>query len=275
MDAERETSECPLCKAQVATDVSFEGDAKFTHFRCPRCGEFGADKHCVLALRGPEPYPDLSGVAREMGERGVELRLTYTNLGEARKLARTTIDGKARRLLHAIAKRSQHPGRTIELNPGTDYPLAFGRDDDELMFFLDFLAELGWLGTDAESGTVACKLTPRGWIEVESDRSANVDSGKAFVAMWFASEMDDAYRLGIKPAIEDDAGFRAIRVDAVEHTGKIDDRIIAEIKESRFLVADFTGHRGGVYFEAGLAMGQGLPVIWLCRADQINATHFD
>ena len=67
MNAEPETSECPLCKGQVAIIVSFEGDTKFTHFRCPRCGEFGADKHCALALRD-EPQPGLSGIAREMSE---------------------------------------------------------------------------------------------------------------------------------------------------------------------------------------------------------------
>ncbi len=139
---------------------------------------------------------------------------------------------------------------------------------------LQRLERLFWLEMEADSGGITYKLTPPGWIEVESDRSANVESDKAFVAMWFNPEMGDAYRLGIKPAIEDDAGYRAIRVDAVGHTGKIDDRIIAEIRESRFLVADFTGHQS-VYFEVGLAMGRRLPVIWLCREDHFNATHFD
>ncbi len=37
----------------------------------------------------------------------------------------------------------------------------------------------------------------------------------------------------------------------------------------RFMIADFTGHRGGVYFEAGFAHGLGIPVIWTCREDQL------
>ena len=60
-----------------------------------------------------------------------------------------------------------------------------------------------------------------------------------------------------------------------EHTNKIDDEIISEIKRSTFLIADFTGHRGGVYFEAGIAMGLGVPVIWTCRKDDIANLHFD
>jgi nucleoside 2-deoxyribosyltransferase len=60
-----------------------------------------------------------------------------------------------------------------------------------------------------------------------------------------------------------------------EHADKIDDEIIAEIRRSAFLIADFTGHRGGVYFEAGYAMGCGLPVIWTCQKDDIEKLHFD
>jgi nucleoside 2-deoxyribosyltransferase len=64
-------------------------------------------------------------------------------------------------------------------------------------------------------------------------------------------------------------------VDRVEHIGKIDDEIIAQIRRSRFVVADFTGHRAGVYFEAGFALGLNLPVIWSCRRDHIDELHFD
>ncbi|HKM53308.1 MAG TPA: hypothetical protein VJY33_07830 [Isosphaeraceae bacterium] len=275
-DDKSELGECPLCKTQVPVQEFFpEGDGRFTSFHCERCGDFCADKQCILALRGSEPQPDLSGLAREMTEQGERLRLTYTNMDEARKLAPSTIAEKTRRLLHSIATKSEFPGRTIELVPQRDYPLVFGRNDDELIFFLEHLEELGWLKREAETGSTSCMITAVGWTEIETHKAANIESDKAFVAMSFDPSMIDAYEQGIKPAIEVEAGFRSIRVDAVEHTGKIDDRIIAEIKESRFLIADFTGHRGGVYFEAGFAMGMGLPVIWACREDEFNKVHFD
>ena len=56
---------------------------------------------------------------------------------------------------------------------------------------------------------------------------------------------------------------------------KIDDAIIAEIRRSRFVVADFTGLRGGVYYEAGFAEGLGIPVFYSCHADDIDKLHFD
>ncbi len=53
------------------------------------------------------------------------------------------------------------------------------------------------------------------------------------------------------------------------------DAIIAEIRKSLFMVADFTENRGGVYFEAGYAQGLGIPVIWTCRHDHKDRLHFD
>ena len=70
-----------------------------------------------------------------------------------------------------------------------------------------------------------------------------------------------------------------MRIDRKEHVNKIDDEIIAEIRRSRFLVADFTqgedGARGGVYYEAGFAHGLGLQVIFTCREDAVETLHFD
>ena len=96
--------------------------------------------------------------------------------------------------------------------------------------------------------------------------------------MWFDESMLEAWEEGIKPAIKD-SGYEPFRIDEPKDVIKIDDRIIAEIKRSRFLVADFTngrdGARGSVYYEAGFAHGLGMPVIFTCRKDLINETHFD
>ena len=64
-------------------------------------------------------------------------------------------------------------------------------------------------------------------------------------------------------------------MDLKEHNEKICDAIIAEIRKSKFVVTDFTGHRGGVYFEAGYALGLGLPVIWTCSKDDLDGSNFD
>lgn len=130
------------------------------------------------------------------------------------------------------------------------------------------------------------RLGPRGYTRMEELRSTAVNSNQGFVAMWFGDEVSEAYAQGIEPALAD-AGYRAMRIDRKEHNNKIDDEILAEIRRSRFVVADFTCGlaetpsgavaiaRGGVYYEAGFAQGLGIPVIWCVRADQVGLVHFD
>lgn len=132
----------------------------------------------------------------------------------------------------------------------------------------------------------ALSLTFEGFSRLDEVNSKSSSSLQAFVAMWFGEEVARAYNEGMEPAIKD-AGYKPMRIDQKEHNNKIDDEIIAEIRRSRFLVADFTcglvdsGEtptaipRGGVYYEAGFAQGLGIPVIWCCREDHINHVHFD
>jgi len=75
--------------------------------------------------------------------------------------------------------------------------------------------------------------------------------------------------------LEKETGFKMVRIDKKQFNEKICDKILGEIRNSRFIIADVTGHRQGVYFEAGFAMGLGLPVIWCCRKNQIEQSHFD
>jgi nucleoside 2-deoxyribosyltransferase/DNA-directed RNA polymerase subunit RPC12/RpoP len=112
-------------------------------------------------------------------------------------------------------------------------------------------------------------LTFKGWKAVDTLKKKQPDSKQGFVAMWFDPQMHSTYDTAIEPAIIR-AGFNPYIVRKVESNDKIDDLIIAEIQRSRFLIADLTGHRGGVYFEAGYALGRGIPVIWTCRKN-----HFD
>ncbi len=87
------------------------------------------------------------------------------------------------------------------------------------------------------------------------------------------AELEAAWREGFRPALED-TGYLPIRIDQQHFNEKIDDRIIAEIRKSGLLVADFTGNRGGVYFEAGFAKGLGIDIIFTCRDGDEEVLHF-
>jgi len=117
-------------------------------------------------------------------------------------------------------------------------------------------------------------IAPKGWERIHEFTKRRPDSRQAFVAMWFNEQMETFYHNAIKPAVEQ-AGFVCKRIDFVQHNNKICDEIVSEIRKSRFVIADFTGQRGGVYFEAGYGMGLGLPVIFLVRKNDLNNLHFD
>lgn len=99
-------------------------------------------------------------------------------------------------------------------------------------------------------------------------------STQCFVAMSFSEDMHTVYQDGIRPAVEA-SGYEPLRLDRKHYDGKVDDEIILEIRRSAFLVADFTKHRGGVYYEAGFAHGLGRRVIFTCRQDDVANLHFD
>ncbi|MCY2990641.1 MAG: phage portal protein, partial [Planctomycetota bacterium] len=83
-----------------------------------------------------------------------------------------------------------------------------------------------------------------------------------YVLHWFTAKRPNQHR-------------KIPEMSSVLGLGAIVYEIIARIKESRFVVADVTQHRNGVYFEGGYAMGMGLPVIWMCHQDDLQKTHFD
>ena len=153
----------------------------------------------------------------------------------------------------------------------------------EFAEILRMLKQRGYLEADFFGGSVGdfsatARPTAAGWAEIDKLSRPLSDSSQAFIAMWFHESTNDAYVKGIAPAISA-TGYRPIRIDKKEHNNKIDDEIIAEIRRSRFLVADFTCEpknvRGGVYYEAGFAQGLGIPVIWLCKDTSIEELHFD
>lgn len=149
----------------------------------------------------------------------------------------------------------------------------------ELGALLSVMEQMGLL-QDLTQAIGAYRYTPTasGWLKIDELAARLPSATQAFVAMWFNDATERSYVAGIEPAIKD-SGYQAVRIDKKEHSNKIDDEIIAEIRRSKFLVADFTCEpekvRGGVYFEAGYAMGRNIPVIWMCAKQSLKDVHFD
>ena len=187
---------------------------------------------------------------------------------------------RAERLLKYIATReSSSLGHPVRLGyPIVPEALAHSEswNDGQIGTLVQHLEAKQWLNLEQTLDEFQCTVTVSG-----HDHLAGAEEPKgreAFVAMWFDTSMNDAYKNGIEPGIGD-AGFVPIRIDEKKDANRIDDDIIAAIEESHFVVADMThgsdGVRGSVYFEAGFAHGRGLQVIYCCRRDCIDGLPFD
>ena len=187
---------------------------------------------------------------------------------------------RAFRLLRFIAENINTVGTTLIL--WSDEPATRAWSDSiewhEIVYCFEFLLAEGLVrGRIGGDSIYDCDVTVAGYRNI-ADQATKVDLAQAFVAMWFDDSTAKAYEDGIEAGIRD-AGFNSVRIDRKDHVNKIEDEIIAEIRRSRFVVADFTqgedGARGGVYYEAGFAHGLDLPVIFTCHGRSLKNLHFD
>ncbi|BDY14024.1 TIR domain-containing protein [Hydrogenimonas cancrithermarum] len=125
-------------------------------------------------------------------------------------------------------------------------------------------------------GLIFNGLTFEGLEYIESLDEPNVGSKQVFAAFYFSNAIKEVFDNHVKEAIEE-CGLRYVRVSSstTKHDTTINDEIIAKIKSSRLVIADFTGQRNSVYFEAGYAMGMGLPIIWTCKKEDVENLSFD
>lgn len=239
---------------------------------CLRCGQFGITFEALSALMDVTDRYRVSGWLYDQQRLGVEQPdIDLDRLKHIRSLPPIPLSERPRRLLRELLSSISTTNEYLQLDDRRLAAAIHANHHMEVNQVFDYLVEDGYL---VRPTLKACQFTMRGLIRAEEMLAQATAARQGFVAMWFDKSLQSVYENGIEPAIRD-AGFDPFRIDRLEHVNRIDDEIIAQIRQSRFLVADFTGHRGGVYFEAGYAMGRDLPVIWTCRDDDLKELHFD
>jgi hypothetical protein len=279
-----ESIECPVCgqisKYTQLNKACDDASPLSYYFDCPRCSEYFISfnaKTTITATRSNIPERKLANLSSWLRE-NKNSTITEKNINFLLELPTIQIKERIDRLLSELNKRTNHIGEIISIDSNDDYIIAltWSINGDELLELVDYLIQRKYvIDTLNEIGSILnLKITIDGFEYLSSIQSTNAHSQKAFVAMWFDESMTKIYHQAIVPAIIN-AGYNPHRVDQGEFINKIDDEIIAEIKKSCFIVADYTNHRGGVYYEAGFAHGLGLPVVMTCRDDHGPDLHFD
>lgn len=241
---------------------------------CPRCQKFWITGSALSSVRHapPKVKSELSGWVYDQNALGTEPEVTSNTVDFIKKQPTLGLVEKSNRLLLAMLKYHIEYGQNIYIEEPYLISAIHGKDKNEVQFVVRMLEDSGLL--IAPGAIDLRRITPKGHIHAETISAKQVASSQGFVAMWFKEELDEVYELGFASGVRL-AGYDPVRGDNVEHVNKIDDEIIVQIRRSKFVVADFTGQRGGVYFEAGYALGLGLPVIWSCRQTEVKDLHFD
>jgi hypothetical protein len=272
------SNECGVCGNQANVTTR---DGLHYYCDCPRCGRFSYDPG--LPLYKPdncERMVLLSGWIREQTAAGIR----YVQMGKETALRvmrrkRPPLGDRAMRALSVFARK--YPSLKIvagaeEIAGDLELQcLSYSADYAEVCDLLLILNERGYLSAPNNMFDLGFMLTVPGLLAAEALGASGSNAPQGFVAMSFDDSLREAWINGFHPAILS-AGYQPMRIDdGKDYIGGITDEIIAEIRRSRFVVADYTQQKNGVYFEAGFALGLGLPVVATCREDEIDKLHFD
>lgn len=264
---------CSICENIL---IHSNGDAA----ECPRCGKYEITYEARVNLRNvnltDREFVNASGWILEHQNIKID-----TNLAEAlSSIKAPSVAERAEKVLIQINQKNHSISDRLKIDPNSQFWLgiSYSASPNEFIYLVEtYLSQsVNFLSLNKYHDNILfdIQITPRGYEYLESLKVHNKDSQIGFCAMWFDGSVKPIWTDAIEPAIKN-AGYDPKRIDGHHHNNRIDDEIIAMLRRSKFVVADFTGQRGGVYFEAGFALGLGLQVIWTCKNTELKDVHFD
>jgi hypothetical protein len=289
---------CPICKQLTMDEKNVSADFFTFRVKCKMCGSFDISSPVVSSEQyNDEPYYLVSSYIRRKTEFEKGTYQIVTDLKSLEKsIQKPNLNEQIDMILDYVSKSQKHAADYILLQPLNEYPIFYCKNSQEFVFLLSKSSELEYFEFNPDSKITEKHLRNSGMTEIISLRlnikgiqrlyelqKKNVDSLKCFVAMSFANKYDFVFDDGISPIfIEDEtikkSGISAYRVDK-DFTNLSDqtivNKIIAQIKSSRFVIGDFTGNNRNVYFEVGYAMGMQIPVILICHTKYTKRIRFD
>lgn len=261
---------CPICKEESAEKITNKtSDAP--KYDCIRCGQFAIETTAKIQWENGLDDSLRWKVSAYIREFQPEV-VTSNDIKHALEHPVPSLHHRADRILRWLAEKYPAGKSFILFNNQEMIPLlsiGWNKNVDEMSFMIrDVLCDEMRLLTHNQG---RYSVSPKGFLYLEGRRETISSIG--FCAMWFNPDVKPLWLKAIEPAIRE-AGYEPLRLDeSKEYNNRVDDEIMASIRASRFVVADFTGNRGGVYYEAGFAHGLGLDVIFMCREG--DDLHFD
>ena len=301
-----ENNKCYICggKASFTSFGRFDGDSIY----CEKCGRIIVEESALAFIKGEDGYKYTSSlyyylthykknnrkVYLIVDSQGKNDKYNTVLIQELINLYPKTFSEKIDKIL--LNWNAIHNPDTLYIN-NSDlfikyYPMFFIKYNpfmennantyreivNQIQYLLKILCEQELLeqSKDLSSYTIGFK----GWNRIDELQKQNAKHKKGFIAMWFPEDKSmDPTRDAIKEVFVE-TGYQISIIDEKQHNNQIVPEILYEIETSDFIVADLTGNRNGVYYEAGYALGRGKQVILTTDKNKIdedddNAPHFD
>jgi hypothetical protein len=245
------------------------------YYKCPRCGIYSVNFETYEDYRPsyePNVIANYSGWIRD----NQEIRIDSSVFKILENLSPLPVLEKMDRMLIWISKQIRQLGQLIEvqLDNANLQAICWSFGEKEIRSLVGFLQDVKRIKQHSEKAKcIIVRMELDGIKHVES-LSVSMKSNMAFCAMSFADALTPVWQDEILPGIND-AGYDAVRIDSEQFNAGIVDEIKAKIRQAKFIIADLTLHRNGVYFEAGFASGLGREVILTCRKGDFDDAHFD
>lgn len=279
-------NKCPICdESAKSSPITYYVNGIGHHeyfYTCPHCGSYILPNISLLSIVfGSKDNLFLLSCYlfenRELHDDNNPIRLDRNVLKSISKIANLTVEDKVEKLLTYINNHSSYFGEIVRLSP----EVIYSRSRDELRNILEELTEQGFVDDRFSTDSYPAATIKIKGIEHIKQKSTEDRKDFCFVAMWFNEELNKIYDQCIVPACYE-AGYEPVRVDRENYNGDITDRIISQIRTTAFTIADMSGYRGGVYYEAGFAKGLGKEVILTCMEEWFDGdpnenkkVHFD
>lgn len=285
-----ECIKCPICQEDA---IKFQSTSdEIDIIKCQVCGEFGYGK------RNNEPnlsendktilktycyrYMKANGIHRPKHITKETKDEIINSINPPR-----TLNDKINFIIKDLADSTSFVGETIEIPRPNGHRSYFCKNEDELQNILEEIKQQEYITgntvsiydtIDTSNGLPPRKIavTAKG-LKYADTLFNRTNSNQCFVAMWFNESTTALYETIQKAvtgnpkadrnSIEFGANYNIMKIDEKEHINYIPAEIIEEIKKSKFMIADLSGYRGGVYYEAGFADGLGIPVILTCSKE--------
>ena len=290
---------CPICNDW--SDRSLEGiDLEF--FECDTCGRYAIaynylhkidkDKFRSYLYYNVNIFQTINTREKLFYYIGTDIgfkKIYYTHdnarhlkIEDVENWYPKTFSEKIDRILLGLAQFTEYTGKSIflidELKKGLFFINLHNDDkiypkeniDEQIDYFTTYMVTQDLIKIEVSS----VSILPNGLSRVDDLQKNQSKSKQVFVAMEFSddtTELREALRDGIKRA-----GYIAQFIDEKHHNKQIVPEMLYQIRQSKFVVAEFSDFNNGAYYEAGYAAGLGKEVIHVCQKKKFGKKgHFD